>query len=61
MHAQQLLAAGVRRFDAVECREAVVIQRLQHGAQAGRAFGVVEAGSVLQAIGVGIEPHHPAG
>ena len=60
VHAQQLFAAGARRLDAVECREAVVIQRLQHGAQAGRAFGVIEAASVLQTIGVGVEPHHPA-
>ncbi len=58
VHAQQLFAGGLRRLDAIERGETVVVQRLQHRVQPRRPFDMPRAGVVLQAGRVGVQPQH---
>jgi len=58
MHAAELRGCGTGRLDVVQCREAVAVQRLEHGGQPRRPLHVCRAGVVQQAGGMGIETQH---
>jgi hypothetical protein len=60
MHARQLQACRTRCLDPIDRGIAIVVQCLQHGAQAGRAFGVLGTGVVLQARTMGEQLEHAA-
>ncbi len=48
VHARELFERRARRFDAVEHRETVVIERFEHSLQARRRFGMTGSRRVTQ-------------
>ena len=58
MHARELLDRGERRLGALEAGECLVLQRRQDGTQAVGALGMVRAGLVAEAGGMGEEKGH---